>query len=125
MAKKAVFAVGLCLLTAGCGGRLDPPVDPVRAGEVLRVALDAWKNGEPYGALDKCDPPIFFREFEWEAGKKLVNYQPGSVTLAGRQGNCKVKLTLQDKEGKTREREIAYQIDTIPRVVIVREMLGP
>jgi hypothetical protein len=125
MTKRSALVVGLCLLAAGCGRKLDPPVEPGQAGEVLRVALDAWKNGEPYKALEKREPPIYFAEREWEAGKKLVSYQPGEVTLVGRQGNCKVKLTLQDKEGNTQQREIGYQIDTIPRVVIVREMLGP
>jgi hypothetical protein len=119
------MVLGLCFLAAGCGRKLDPPVEPGQAGEVLRAALDAWKNGEPYGALDQRDPPIYFNEREWEAGKQLVNYQPGPVTLVGRQGNCKVKLTLRDKEGRTTEREIGYQIDTTPRVVIAREALGP
>jgi hypothetical protein len=120
-----MLIVALCLFAAGCGRKLDPPVEPDKAGEVLRAALDAWKNGEPYGALEQRDPPIYFRESEWEAGKKLVSYQPGVVKLMGRQGVCKVKLALQDREGNTREREIGYQIDTTPRVVIVREMLGP
>ena len=127
MTKRSVLALGLCglALAAGCGRKLDPPVEPSQAGEVLRAALDAWKNGEPYGALEKRDPPMYFNEREWEAGKKLVNYHVGEVTRMGRQGRCSVKLTLQAKEGKTTERTIGYQIDTTPMVVIAREALGP
>ena len=35
-----------------------------------------------------------------------------------------VKLSLRDRTGKTTEREISYQIDTTPQIVIVRENLG-
>jgi hypothetical protein len=128
MRKTAVLAVALCglLAAAGCGGRrLEPPVEPGQAGEVLRAAFDAWKNGEPYGALDTHDPPIYFNEREWEAGKKLVSYEAGPVTLMGRQGRCLVKLTLQDKQGSSTTRAIGYLIDTTPRLVITREALGP
>jgi hypothetical protein len=115
----------LALAAIGCGRKIDPPVDPDRAGEVLQVALDSWKKGDAFGDLEKRDPPIYFNEREWEAGKKLVNYQAGKVSLMGRQGRCVVKLTLQDKAGTRTERDIGYQIDTTPRVVIARESLGP
>jgi hypothetical protein len=121
-----VLSVALFALSvAGCGRKLDPPVDPDRAGEVLQAALDSWKKGDAFGDLEKRDPPIYFNEREWEAGKKLVNYQAGKVTLMGRQGRCTVKLTLEEKGGNRTERDIGYQIDTTPRVVIAREALGP
>jgi hypothetical protein len=125
--KKSAFAVGVCFLALvlGCGSKLDPPVDPDQAGAVLQTAFESWKQGDSYGDLAKRDPPIVFSEPEWAAGKKLVDFKLGKVELMGRQGRCTVKLTLKDKEGNTKDRQIGYQIDTIPRVVIVREALGP
>jgi hypothetical protein len=109
----------------GCGGTLEKPVDPGQGAEVLNTALEAWKAGEEYRALEQRDPPIHFYEKEWEAGKKLVSFEAGPVTLMGRQGRSSVKLTLQDKTGKVTERVIGYQIDTTPNIVITREAMGP
>jgi len=112
-------------LTFGCGKRLDDTVDTNKAGEVLQTALDAWKQGAQYGSLHDRQPPIYFAEREWEAGKKLVDYRLGTVELMGRQARCTVKLVVQDGTGKTTERQIGYQIDTIPQAVITREGMGP
>jgi hypothetical protein len=122
-----VFLVFSCLvaLLLGCGNTIDPPVDPGKAAEVVSTAFDAWKQGERYGELARCQPPIYFNEPEWESGKKLLKYEAGPVTLTGRQGRCSVKLTLQDSAGKVSERVIGYQIDTTPNMVITREALGP
>jgi hypothetical protein len=121
------FLLFCCLvaLLPGCGKKLEEPVDPGRATEVLTTAFDAWKQGESYGALKQRQPPIYFTEPEWESGKKLLKYEPGPVTLTGRQGRCSVKLTLQDGTGKVTDRTIGYQVDTHPNMVITREALGP
>jgi hypothetical protein len=125
MTRSAVaVAISLLALVAGCGKPLDEPVDLDRASAVLHAALDAWKQGERYGDLQNRDPPIYFNEPEWRAGKKLVSFKAGKVELMGRQGRCLVRLSLRDREGKATERDISYQIDTTPRIVIVREHLG-
>ncbi len=115
-----------CLLVsqAGCGPKIDPPVDTGKAGEVIKTALDAWKQGEAYGSLQKGSPSITFTDFDWQAGKKLVDYSLGNVELRGRQGYCSVTLSLQGKDGKTDQREVSYVIDTVPSVVIVRDMFN-
>jgi hypothetical protein len=122
---RIVIALGACLLAIGCGKPIDPPVDPDKAGEVLQSALDAWKAGEKPADLQARKPAVYLNEPEFAAGKELVSSQIGKVELSGRQGRCKVKLTLRDKSGKVAEREIGYLIDTTPAVVITREALGP
>jgi len=117
-----LFAV---TLAAGCGPELPPPVDPANAAAQLRTALDAWKAGEPFEKLETRSPPVVFNEPLWRDGAKLLGYELGEVQLHGRQGTCKVKLTIVDKDGRTVERRIGYQIDTTPVVVITREGLGP
>jgi hypothetical protein len=117
---------GFTVLVTGCGGpELPPPVDTDDAGQQLRSVLELWKNGEPHEALASREPPIVFNEPMWREGTKLLSYELGPVELHGRQGRCTVKLALQNKDGKQTERRIGYQIDTVPRVVIVREALGP
>jgi hypothetical protein len=125
--KRIACAFGVCFLTLllGCSKALDDPVDPGDASTALQTALDAWKQGDAYGDLEKRHPPIYFREPEWEAGKKLVNFTLGKAGLMGRQGRCLARLSLVDRSGKATQREVSYLIDTTPQVVIVRELLGP
>lgn len=124
--RASRFLLFCCLaLLPGCGNTIDKPVDTGKAAEVLTTAFDAWKQGDKYGELARRQPPIYFNEPEWEAGKKLVAYEAGPVSLAGRQGRCSVKLTLQDGAGKVTKRAIGYQIETTPKLVITREALGP
>lgn len=118
--------LGALVLLAGCAGStVPPPVDPADARQQLTVALDAWKAGEPFGALAQRDPPIVFVEPLWEKGTRLLDYQVSPVELNGRQGRGTAQLSLEEKGGKSYQRKIAYVIDTHPRVVIVREGLGP
>lgn len=115
-----------CFLLTGCSKNSTPaPVNLDDAGVQLRAALDAWKNQEPYGALADRQPSIIFNEPLWAEGVRLLDFELGPVELHGRQGRCTVKLSLQGQDGKTSERKIGYQIDTVPRIVIVREGLGP
>jgi hypothetical protein len=121
--KRLAWFVSIALL-AGCGKALDDPVKPDQARAALQNALEAWQQGEPYGALPERKPPVHFNEPEWRAGKKLVSFDIGKVELLGRQGRGSVKLVLRDAAGKDNERTISYLIDTTPQVVITREGLG-
>ena len=123
--KRATTVLFAVILAAGCGPELPPPVDPGDAANQLRSVLDAWKAGEPFSSLEARNPPVVFNEPLWRDGAKLLSYELGEVQLHGRQGTCKVKLTVQDKDGNTIDRRIGYQIDTTPAVVITREGLGP
>jgi hypothetical protein len=55
----------------------------------------------------------------------LLDFEIGEVQLFGRQARSTVRLSLRDSSGKEIERKIGYQIDTTPKIVIVRESLGP
>jgi hypothetical protein len=125
MTSRRAAVLLAAALAAGCGPELPPPVDPGEAATQLRTVLDAWKAGESFDSLERRDPPVVFTEPLWRDGAKLVSYELGEVQLHGRQGTCKVKLTVVNSDGKTVERRIGYQIDTTPAVVITREGLGP
>jgi hypothetical protein len=122
---RLLLFVPIAALVAGCGKPPPPAVDPDEAGRQLKMALDAWKGQEPYGALESRSPPVVFNEPLWRGGTRLLDYELGPVELHGRQGRCTAKLTLEEIGGQRRERNIGYQIDTTPAVVIVREGLGP
>ena len=125
MTSRRIAVLVAVALAAGCGPELPPAVDPGEAGTQLRAVLDAWKAGEPFDSLERRNPPVVFNEPLWRGGATLVGYELGEVQLHGRQGTCKVKLTVVDRDGKTVERRVGYQIDTTPAVVITREGLGP
>jgi hypothetical protein len=121
--RVATIACALALF-AGCGQEVPKPIDLADAGRQLDAVLKAWKEDRPHASLATGDPAIIFTEPLWENGTRLLAYEVGAVELQGRQGRCTAKLTLRDKDGKQYERKIGYQIDTVPRVVIVREGLG-
>jgi hypothetical protein len=112
--------VALCLLPA-CSRRLDPPADAAEADKALRTALEAWKNGQSQEELEKGRPSILMNEDDWRAGKRLIDFRMGEGTLSGRQVRCRVRIKLQETNGKAVERQATYVIDTTPRVVIVRD----
>ena len=110
----------------GCSDKPEPPVDPAEANKQLVSVLEAWKQGQPYESLLQRSPPVYFNEALWrDGGNTLLDFEPGAVELVGRQGRCTVRLVLRDSNGKEFERKIGYQIDTTPKIVIVRETLGP
>src|SRR5215217_6861264 len=94
-ARLSAACVVVCLL-AGCGPELPTPVDPADGAAQLRGVLDAWKAGDPLDSLERRSPPVVFNEPLWRDGAKLVAYELEEVRLHGRQGTCKVKLTVQD-----------------------------
>ena len=75
----------------------------------------------PYLDLPGC--PVHEDPFRpiTAAGKRLLDFKKEKGALSGRQVRCRVRITLQDRENKTVERDAVYLIDTIPRIVIVRD----
>lgn len=106
----------------GCGSKLADNVDPGQAEQSLRTALDAWKGGKSSAELEAGQPSIIMNELDWSGGGKLLEYrmEPAGV-LDGRQVRWVVQIKFQDKGGKLQDRKATYIIDTIPRIVIVRD----
>jgi hypothetical protein len=110
----------LCLLPA-CQRSLGPPADVAEADRALRTALDAWKSGKSPAELEAARPSILVNDDDWRMGKHLLDFQMEECSLAGRQVRCRVRLKLQDRDGKTNDQAAVYVIDTTPRIVIVRD----
>lgn len=123
--KKSFFHAALCLcLLAGCGKGSLPPVDIDQAEPALQAALEAWKGGKTQEELVNQTPSILMNEDDWRLGKRLLDYKMEKGALSGRQVRCRVQIKLQDRDGKTVERSAIYMIDTLPRIVIVRDLFA-
>jgi len=121
MKRAALFiTLSLCLLS-GCGRTLDPNADPAEADKALRTALEAWKGGKSPDDLKQGRPPILMNEDDWRTGKRLLDYEMEKGSLSGRQVRCRVRIKLQGADGEAADREAVYIIDTVPRIVIVRD----
>ncbi len=110
---------------SGCGNRLPENVEADQAGKALRTALEAWKDGKSQAELEAQQPSIIMNEMDWSSGNRLLDFKMNDAgQLDGRQMRWVVQIKLQDKNGKVSERKANYVIDTIPRIVIVRDLFA-
>lgn len=123
------LAVLAGLLMTGCS---DPArahaVDPPRAMDALKTALDEWKKGSDLKSLATSSTPMTVQDFDWSGGAKLVDYEivgdgkPEDANL-----RVRVKLRLAGAAGKpqakTAEKSVWYLVGTSPAVTVFRDML--
>lgn len=121
--KYSFFLLICCMsMLTGCRPTLAENVNPDEAGPLLRTALEAWKGGMTTADLADQKPSIIMNELDWSSGNRLLDFKMADTgSLDGRQVRWVVQLKLQDKNGKVSDRKATYIIDTIPRVVIVRD----
>lgn len=117
------IALALTGTLPGCARNQNAPVDPALARETLRIALDTWKNGEAFDALQDASPAIFVIDSEWQQGLKLKDYH---LKAEGDEKDahlyCPVKLTLQSASGKELKRDVTYIISTAPNLTVARKI---
>jgi len=111
------------LVAAGCGGSAAArPVDEDTARRALNEALEAWKGGEPHGALSKRPEPIRVADEDWLAGARLLSYrvEPGDEQI-GTNLTCDVVLTLKSPNGRKARKRVSYRIGTDPVPMVIRQ----
>ncbi len=98
-----------------------------RAREALKIALDHWKKGEAPSSLASSGTPIIARDYEWDSGAKLVDYQ---VVDDSKEEDAnlrvQVKLTLNSPgkdKAKPIEKKAWYVIGTSPSVTVYRDVM--
>src|SRR5262245_37238320 len=117
--RRRLLAAALAALATppmvGCWGSSQAhPVDPPRAREALKTALDHWKSGQSPRSLESSPTPMTIQDFDWAAGAKLVDYQiidDGKARDANL--SVKVKLVLDGlgkKAGKPVEKSVWYLV---------------
>jgi hypothetical protein len=112
------------LVVPGCSseGQRAPAVDPPRARDALRAALESWKKGDKIDALKSASPPIVIQDFDWMGGRHLVKYE---VLGDGKDDDANlripVKLTLRTSDGQEVERSVSYVVGTSPTLTVFRD----
>lgn len=124
-------AIGILatLFTTGCSGSgLNNPVDPPKAREALKTALESWKKGDAPKSLQASPTPMTVQDLDWMGGKKLVDYQilsDGESLDANL--SIPVKLTLESDPAKKKplEKKVYYLVSTTPATTVFRDMFKP
>jgi hypothetical protein len=123
----ACLLVLATLLLPGCSSYGSAkPVNVAQARDALKIALDAWKNGESTQSLASSSTPMTVQDFEWDGGAKLIDYQlmddgkPEDANL-----RIAVKLTMTGKPGtkKNLEKKASYVVGTSPRLTVFRDIM--
>lgn len=111
----------LLLALVGCNrGSLPAPANADEAYAALRLGLEDWKAKKSGEGLSKHSPPIYFNDPRSKSDLTLVDYKLNdSHEYFGQSVRIKVQLVLRTPDGVTKERNVAYLVDTSPSVVIV------
>jgi len=97
------------------------PADPEKARTALRAALEAWAEGEKMDSLLGRSPAIHVADEDWQKGWTLKKFDIAAQDeQLGQQRRIGVKLSLNSPQGKAVDKQVRYEIDTSPKLVIVR-----
>jgi len=127
--RRTLFAILLAVGASGCGG--DPKPLPMAATlessrETLLLVLDGWKAGKTFQELNAGSPPVQFIDDDLNRGSKLADYRiEGEGQTRGTGYSYIVVLKVQDKDGKTRDKKVAYAVTTDPKRSVTREDRQP
>jgi hypothetical protein len=119
----AVLVVLAALPLAGCWGTSRAhAVDPPRAREALKAALEHWKGGQGPESLRSSTTPMTVQDFDWAGGARLIDYQIlGDGKAMDANLSVRVKLVL-GRPGKAAEKTVWYLVGTSPSVTVFRDI---
>lgn len=117
------ISVILTLITWGCGGPRNTPVNVNTAQETLKTTLDKWKAGSKPDELQSGTPKIVAQDMDWSGGAELVSYEIlGDSKPMDANLKAQVKLNLR-KDGKDTEKTVTYLVGTSPVLTVFRDMM--
>src|SRR5262245_25319830 len=115
------FACVVLVALAGCGSRTATNKELVSAHEVLKEGLEAWKSGKTPASLEAGANPVQFRDEDWQAGAKLLEYR---ILKVGSEENdatiCVVHLKVEVR-GKAVDRQLNYRVTLTPKRAVARD----
>ncbi len=120
---RLLLGILLLVVVSGCGLKGNPyPVNAVKARELLKTAMEAWKSGKTPEEMPNGTPAIVVQDFDWMQGKKLKDYEINSQDAeTGANLTSQVTLHLEDKEGNTEEKAVYYVVGTSPNFTVFRD----
>jgi hypothetical protein len=109
------------LIAGGCSGAsTSGDFDSQAARETLVETLDAWKEGR-VAELSQADRPIHFVDDDQRQGARLVSYEIPSTRDSIRPfHDAAVSLALEGRNGKMRQKQVAYQVSLTPGRTVLR-----
>ena len=115
-------------LLSGCGQPVTEKRQPGRRPAKYphhAGATAPTKKGKTPEQLEAQEPSIIMNEDAWRTGSSLLEFtmEPAGK-MNGRQVRWVVQIKLRDKKGKETTQKATYTVDTIPRIVIVRDILA-
>ncbi len=121
----ATLGVLVVCLFSGCSGPSRAnPVDSSLARESLKAALDHWKKGEDPKSLESSSTPMVAKDFDWDSGAKLLDYQILDENVEDTNLRVQVKITLsQEGKKKTVDKKASYVVGTSPSVTVFRDIM--
>ena len=121
-ARRGFAALVAIVMAAGCSGsRSMTSADAAHARDVLKIALDAWKNGDAPSALKDGSPSIVVQDVDWLAGARLLDFHVGGDGKDVEASlHVPVKLTLQTRKRKAVTKSVSYIVSTSPYVAVYR-----
>jgi hypothetical protein len=120
----SVGVLALVLLSGCSGPSRANPVDPSLARESLKIALDHWKKGEDSQTLQASATPMVAKDYEWDAGAKLLDYQILDERSEDANLRVQVKITLsQQGKSKAIDKKASYVVGTSPSVTVFRDIM--
>lgn len=114
-----VMLIGLAGMT-GCRSETANTQEFATALDVLKSGLEAWKSGSKPASLNTGANPLDFRDSDWQAGTKLVEYK--ILKVGGEDEGetlCNVTLKL-DVRGKMVDRSVSYRVILTPKRSVSR-----
>ena len=121
--RRLLPLLSLLLLT-GCGEPAPLPMaaTPESSREALIAALDGWKAGKKPADLIAASPPLTFVDDDVNTDATLTDYKiEGDGKPRGTGYAYTVSLTLQSKDGKTRNKKATYTVATNPNRAVIKD----
>ena len=112
------------LCSAGCGDReAEQKMD--FANSTVKSALEFWQQGGKPEELMTGENPVEFHDDDWDVGAKLIEFEIRQ-TYMDRDGTARCAVTLKVQRGKKAPVDVrcAYQILTVPKVMVGRDPMA-
>lgn len=121
LTRLGLLACVALISAIGCGRNY--AVDGNLAQDKLKLALDAWRQGQTPEQLQAQGEQIAVQDPDWERGAKLSDYQILEVSEPeGPNLYCTVELSLEDPQGKPVKSSVRYCVTTNPNVTVFRAL---
>lgn len=115
----SLFAVSmLCGLCVGCGpssgnGHERYVPEPMTATSTLKIALDAWRRGEPVGEMRGSKPSVFLVDSFRREGQTLEQFEILGEVAGLTQRTYLVKLSFANPAAEEKVRFAVLGIDPL------------